>query len=301
MPVTGLMMDLKRMAVHDGPGIRTTLFLKGCSLRCIWCHNPEGISPRPELAYYAHKCIDCGQCVPVCPQKAHIMTETGHCIDRKLCIPCGACVTACLGDALKSYGQSITVKDALLLVMEDRIFYGNTGGVTLSGGEPLLQKEFVLEFLKAAKAEGLHTAVDTCGHVPWSSYETILPYTDIFLYDIKHINPEQHQKLTGHTNKLILQNLQKLSDAGARIEVRMPLVPGCNDDEKTLRGIGEFLGKLSIDKIRVLPYHALARSKYSALDLLDTMPRVASPDETHIQSAVVVLRHYNLSAVSGNS
>lgn len=301
MAVTGMMMDLKRMAVHDGPGLRTTLFLKGCPLRCIWCHNPEGISSRSQLAYYAHKCIGCGQCLSACPRHAHSITAEGHVYDRTKCVSCGACVDACLGDALKLYGHKVTVEEALALALEDRMFYGETGGVTLSGGEPMLQKEFVLHFLKAAKAEKLHTAIDTCGCAAWEAYEAILPYADMFLYDIKHIDPEKHRLLTGQSNERILDNLKRLSDAGKCIEIRMPLVPGCNDDPETLEKIGEYLGQMSISKMRVLPYHSLARSKYASLGLQDTMPDVPSPSDEQIEAVVTLLNRHHVPAVSGRA
>lgn len=226
MEATGLLMDVKRFAVHDGPGIRTTLFLKGCPLTCIWCHNPEGIYGRPQLAYYAHKCITCGECAGVCPRHAHAMTAQGHVLDRDACAACGACEEACLGEALKLYGRSITVDQAVQIAMEDVDFYAEKGGVTLSGGEPLLQRGFTAAFLEQIKRRGVHTAVDTCGCVPWEAFESVLPYTDLFLYDIKHIDPRAHQRLTGKTNEAILRNIRRLSDVGARIEVRLPLVPG---------------------------------------------------------------------------
>jgi len=298
MSVQGMIMDVKRMAVHDGPGIRTTLFLKGCPLRCIWCHNPEGIGRAPQLAYYEHKCISCGECASVCVQSAHIMDQTGHHLDRSKCAACGKCESVCLGDALKHYGRTVNVQEALAIALEDRAFYGKEGGLTLSGGEPLLQAEFVRELLQAAKAEGLHTAVDTCGCVPWSAYESVLPYADMFLYDIKHIDPAQHRLLTGCTNELILDNLRRLSDSGARIEIRMPLVPGCNDDEQTLTGIGRFLGSLRIERMKVLPYHALARSKYRALGMKDTMPDVETPDKQQLADACRILISQGVNAVS---
>ena len=299
MELTGRIMDVKRFAVHDGPGIRTTLFLKGCPLKCRWCHNPEGISPWPQMAYYAHKCIGCGECVSVCAYGAQRMGEEGHVYDRARCVACGKCEEACLGEAMKRFGREITVEEAAQLLSEDRAFYGDQGGATLSGGEPLLQKDFAVAVLKRMREMGISTAVDTCGCVPRAAFEAALPYTDIFLYDVKHIDPEQHRRLTGQSNERILENIRFLSDAGARIEVRMPLVPGCNDDEETLRGIGAFLGKLRIERMKVLPYHAMARSKYQALGMEDTMPRVDSPSNETLNRAVSILREYQVNAVSG--
>jgi len=300
MSATALLMDVKKFAVHDGPGVRTTLFLKGCTLRCIWCHNPEGISPKPELAYYAHKCIGCGECVRVCPNGAHSISADGHVFNREKCIACGACEPACLGEAIKLFGKEIDVDEALRIALEDRMFYSTSGGgVTISGGEPLLHAEFVRELCERLHGEGIHTAVDTCGCVPWSAFETVLPVADMFLYDIKQFDSDAHKALTGAGNERILENLQRLSDAGKRIEIRMPFVPGCNSDDETVHKIGEFLGKLNIERMKVLPYHSLARSKYVALGKEDTMPHVDAPSDEMLNHAVEILRSHGVNAVSG--
>ena len=293
------LMDVKRFAVHDGPGLRTTLFLKGCSLRCAWCHNPEGISHEKQLAYYAHKCIGCGECVRVCSRGAHKISETGHAFVRESCIGCGECEKVCLGEALTLFGRDIDVEEGYRIVTEDAIFYRETGGVTVSGGEPLLHADFINSLFTRLKEDGIHTAVDTCGNIPWSAFEKVLPVTDLFLYDIKHIDPVSHKALTGADNILILENLKKLSGLGAKIEIRMPLVPGANDGEETLRGIGAFLGGLNITKMKVLPYHSMARSKYAALGMKDTMPDVPSPTDSELAAAVELLKSYGVNTVSG--
>lgn len=298
--MTGLLMDVKKFAVHDGPGIRTTLFLKGCSLKCAWCHNPEGISARPEMAYYAHKCINCLECARVCPRGAHAVSDGKHQFLRDKCASCALCEEACLGEAMKRFGREISAHEGAEILLEDRAFYEQSGGgVTVSGGEPLLQSGYVKELFALIKREGVHTAVDTCGNVDWAAFERVLPVTDMFLYDIKHIDPDAHRRLTGADNSRILNNLRRLSDAGARIEMRMPLVPGANDDEGTLRGIGEALGALNIERMKVLPYHSMARSKYLALGMEDTMPRVDSPSDDDISRAVKLLISYGINAVSG--
>ena len=205
-------IDVKRFAVHDGPGIRTTLFLKGCSLRCIWCHNPESRLPQPELAIHYPKCTGCGECAKFC--SCHKIVAGEHEFDRARCKACGNCEEVCPAGALELFGKSMTVDEAAEKLLEDRIFYADGGGITLSGGEPLLQSGFCAELLARMKSEKIHCAVDTCGNVPWSAFEAVLPYTDMFLYDFKCADPEKHRRLTGARNDLLLENLKKLDGAG---------------------------------------------------------------------------------------
>ncbi len=301
MSATGILLETKRFAVHDGPGIRTTFFLKGCTLKCIWCHNPESISGKPQLAYYQHKCINCGECVEVCQEHAHSIGENGHVFDAELCRNCGLCETVCLGKALKLYGKRMSVDEALQIALEDREFYLNTnGGVTISGGEPLFQPEFTIEFLATLKANKIHTALDSCCNVSWENLSATLPHTDLYLIDFKHADSEMHRKLTGHPNEKIKENLQKLSQNGAKIEIRIPFVPGCNDSDENMEETGKFLGALdNITYVKLLPYHALARSKYASLGIKDTMPQAESPDEDVLEHAASILRKYNLNANSG--
>ena len=299
METQGMLMDVKRFAVHDGPGIRTTLFLKGCSLTCVWCHNPEGIGFGAQMAYYAHKCIGCGECVAACRAGAQRMEAGRHAYVRAACTACGACEPVCLGEAMKRFGRRVSLEEACAIALEDRMFYGDGGGVTLSGGEPLMQADFAAALLERLRKEGVHTAVDTCGNVDWAAFEKVLPHTDLFLYDVKHIDPQRHAALTGRSNEVILRNLRRLCETGKRVEIRMPLVPGANDDEATLRGIGALLGSLPIERMRVLPYHSMARSKYAALGMEDTLPRVESPTEAEVGRAVALLREYGVPAISG--
>ncbi len=298
--LTGIILEPKRFAVHDGPGIRTTFFLKGCPLRCLWCHNPESISPQPELAYYAHKCIRCGECAAICRSGAHGMAGEEHRFDRNRCTVCGSCETVCLGRALRIYGKRVSPEEVVALALQDRIFYEQSGGgVTLSGGEPLFQAEFCLELLNQLKAAGLHTALDTCCFVPRPALEAALPVTDRFLVDFKHSDSVRHRELTGQGNELILENLRFLSERGAEIEIRIPFVPGCNDSEENMERTGEILGSLNIDSVKLLPYHALARSKYAALGKKDTMPSAPSPSPQQIDHAVQILRKHHVNASSG--
>ena len=292
--------DIKRFAVHDGPGIRTTLFLKGCPLKCIWCHNPESISPEVQMAFYAHRCTACGECAEYCRENAHAIKDQKHFLKRDKCNYCGSCEKECPSSALKIYGKKMSLDDAFRIVMEDAVFYeGSGGGVTISGGEPLLQKDFTIAFLKKLKQNHIHTALDTCAFVPENSLKEALPVTDLFLVDFKHCDPVRHRELTGQTNEIIKKNLQFLSGNGAEIEIRIPFVPGCNDDESNLQQSADFLGKLKIREVKLLPYHSLARSKYLALDLPDTMPEQESPAEEKIQKAAEVMRKFGLNVKSG--
>ncbi len=296
MSTTGIIFDVKRFAVHDGPGVRTTLFLKGCPLRCLWCHNPESMLVQPRLAYYVHKCLHCGECVSVCPTHAHALFDGKHAFDRSVCTACGACEEACLGSALKNYGEAISVDEAVQIVIEDRDFYGEDGGVTLSGGEPLFQMEFCCDFLKQLKALGIHTAVDTCGCVAWSALEKVLSVADIFLWDFKHSDREEHRRLTGLPNDLILENLNKLVECGARIEVRIPLVPGCNDSEENLSATAKILKKLHVERVRILPYHALARTKYEALGMKNAIHDFSPSEPEIVLCAVDIFRSRGINA-----
>ena len=266
MKNTSIIFEIKRFAVHDGDGIRTTVFLKGCPLRCVWCHNPEGLTAAPQEAFYAHKCIACGEC-----QKADFQSED------------------CLGEARTLYGKEMSVDALLPLLLEDREFYENSGGgVTLSGGECLLQADFCRELLKRLKEEGIHTAVDTCGFVPREAFEKVMPYTDIFLYDLKAYRADVHQKCTGVENQLILDNLRYLDACEKQVEIRIPFVPDYNDGE--IEAIGDFLKTLhTVQKIRVLPYHNYAGSKYEALGMKNTLP-ARRPTEKELQKAKNTLK-----------
>ena len=290
-------IDVKRFAVHDGPGIRTTLFLKGCSLRCIWCHNPESRPPQPELAIHYPKCTGCGECAKFC--SCHKITAGEHEFDRARCRACGRCEEVCPAGALELFGKSMTVDEAAEKLLEDRIFYADGGGITLSGGEPLLQSGFCAELLPRMKEEKIHCAVDTCGNVPWSAFEAVLPYTDMFLYDFKCADPEKHLRLTGARNDLLLENLRKLDGTGKNIEIRMVMVPGLTMGEADLRGAGEFLSRLrNVSAVRLLAYHALARSKFKAVGHPDTMPDAESPDVEALEKSATILRSFSLNVIN---
>ena len=285
--------EIKPFAVHDGDGIRTTVFFKGCPLKCVWCHNPEGISAVAELAYFDHKCIHCGECLSVGPSGAHTLVDGVHHFHRDQCIACGRCADACLGDALTFYGKEYTVEELLPILLRDKAFYQNSGGgVTLSGGECLLHAGFCAALLKALKAEGIHTAVDTCGMVTKGALDKVLPYTDVFLYDVKGVDEDTHIHCTGQANAQILDNLRYLDEQGAAVEIRIPYVPNFNDKE--MEKIGQLLSGLKhLTKVRILPYHNLAGSKYTSLGLKNTLPgRV--PTQNEVTMVEDTLKKYGL-------
>ena len=276
--------EVKRFAVHDGDGIRTTVFLKGCPLRCRWCHNPEGISPSPELAFYGHKCIGCGECLAVCPSGAHKIENGVHTLDRSLCISCGKCPEVCLGEALTLYGKEMSVDELLPLLLQDRDFYENSGGgITVSGGECLMHADFCRELLERLKKEGINTAVDTCGFAAREMLDKVIPFTDVFLYDLKAYKEEVHISCTARENGIILENLKYLDLKGKKIEIRIPFVPGYNDGD--IEDIAKFLSPFkNVSKIRLLPYHSYASSKYSALGMENTLPE-RMPEEAELLRA----------------
>lgn len=295
--ITGRVLNLDRLSVHDGPGIRTTVFLKGCPLRCRWCHNPESARPEPEIGFLLRQCVRCGACVQVCPNDAHRIVDGEHLYDRDLCAQCGLCVEACLPGALELYGRDLPVDEVVAAVLEDRTFYDKSGGgCTVSGGEPLLQAEFVAALGAALRAAGIHVAIDTSGAVAWSRFEAVLPHCDLFLYDLKHTDDARHREHTGCTNQMVLDNLRRLSRVGVPIEIRIPLIPGFNLDDSSLLAAGEFLAGLNhLTGIRLLPYH-VARSKYETVGHSDTMPEVPPPTTEELVRAAELLRQAGLTA-----
>ena len=271
--------EVKHFAVHDGPGIRTTVFFKGCPLKCVWCHNPEGISANKQLGFIEHKCVNCGACAAVCPTGAHSMRDGIHQFERSKCELCEKCIGACHSNALLTYGREIDIDSLISELMEDIDFYeSSNGGVTLSGGECLLQADFCAELLKALKEKGIHTAVDTCGYVNKEALDKVMKYTDLFLYDIKAIDEDVHLKCTGRPNKLILENLQYIDANDKAIEIRYPYVPQYNCDQA--KKIVEFVKTLkNVSGVKVLPYHNYAATKYKSLSLDNTLPAILPTDE----------------------
>lgn len=262
-----MITNIQRFCTHDGPGIRTTVFLKGCNLHCKWCHNPETLSAKVDIEFYKERCLSCGNCTQFCPQNALSMTETGLKFERNQCIACGKCAQICAPMALMKTGQQATVEDVMTEVCRDSAFYSDKGGLTISGGEPLLQPDFVCALLDAAKKEYINTAVDTAGNIPLEVIHRIAERNDLFLFDLKAITPELHKEATGVTNEQILSNLLYLSKNGKRIHIRVPVIPRINDSEKELTAIADFISSLPcVERIDLLPFHQIGKSKYAALN-----------------------------------
>jgi pyruvate formate lyase activating enzyme len=265
----GLIFDVKKYSINDGPGIRTTVFFKGCPLRCRWCHNPEGQSFKPEIMIRPSRCLaDCSKCVAACPEGAVVRTAGVPTVDRTRCPACGKCADVCPGQAIELVGRRLSAAELVAEVEKDRIFLEESGGgVTFSGGEPLSQPDFLLELLELCRKKEIHATVDTCGFAPPAVLESVGEKTDLFLFDLKTIEEKKHVAFTGVPNTLILENLRRLAARGRRVIVRIPVVPGVNDDEKNILGTAEFLRSLgTISDISLLPYHRLGRDKYKGLE-----------------------------------
>ena len=271
--MTATIFEIKRFAVHDGDGIRTTVFFKGCPLRCVWCHNPESQRRKIDIAYYGNKCIKCGACAEVCENGCHLIGDGVHVYDRNNCISCGKCGKACFVGAIESLGRSESVENVIGEVEKDKGFYKNSGGgLTVSGGEPLMQAEFLYELLSEAKKRGIHTCLETCGFADKKTVERIAPLVDIFLYDIKETDENNHKALTGVSLAPILENLRLLDSLGAKIILRCPIIPGKNMRDTHLKEIAELAASLkSVYEINVMAFHTLGSSKYDALSMHDEM------------------------------
>ena len=270
----GMIMDILRGSVHDGPGIRTTVFLKGCTLHCLWCHNPEGINKNPQLRYDDKKCIRCKKCMEACPNGVHIMEEEGrHKVSFPLCILCGKCVQACPVNALSIVGHKMTSGEVLGLVKKDMAFYQKTGGgVTLSGGEPLMQPDFALELLSGCQKLGIHTAIETAGNVPWQALEATIGLTDLYLFDYKATTGKMQQKYTGGSRERILENLSGLcsvlmENQAGEVWLRCPVIPGVNDRKEHFRTIRRLKEYGAVKKVELMPYHELGTYKWEQVGM----------------------------------
>jgi len=316
---SGTIFDLKKYSINDGPGIRTTVFFSGCPLSCLWCHNPESQSLALDLLYRAGRCLLCGACVEACPENA-ISLETKnqytdeHGIglensvkkraqkiftDRSKCIHCQTCIAGCYSGAREFSGHAVTIKQAMVQIQREIPFYDESGGgVTFSGGEPLMQPSLLSALLKACRNQEIHTGVDTSGFANWNVFEQIRADVDLFLYDLKHMDSIRHRKVTGVPNEVILENLRRLSTMGAKCVIRIPLIPGINDDEKNLVESGKFLASLPhIEGVELMGYHDIAQAKYEALGREYALVGTKPPTEAEVSNAADVLRSYGLSVV----
>ena len=300
---TGRIFEIQRFSIHDGPGIRTTVFLKGCTLRCLWCHNPEGIDVAQAISFMPGRCIGCRYCFSVCKHNAHRMEGDRHVLDREACALCGSCTEKCYSGALELVGRNMTVPEVMDEVLRDKPFYETSGGgMTLSGGEPLMQIEFVATLLHAAGQAGLHRAVETCGHVAREKFRRILDDVNVFLYDIKDIDSARHRELTGSSNEQILDNLRFLHDSGAAVLVRLPIIPGLNDREDHFQGIARLAAGLpKLLGFEVMPYHPLGTGKFHRLGGKDPLDAIASPSSAAVSDWIGALRNLGVPVVNDSS
>lgn len=295
MSTTGMIFDIKKYSINDGPGIRTTVFFQGCPLACQWCHNPESQPKTSVLMYRANRCVLCGECVGVCEH--HSISINGRVeTNRDTCEVCGACAEACYNGAREVSGYKASVEQVMSEVLRDTPFYESSGGgVTFSGGEPLMQHRFLLELLLACRERDLHTVVDTSGFAAWEVLNSIREQVNLFLFDLKMMDDERHIRFTGVSNKLILSNLKQLAENGSAIYIRIPLIPGINDDEENLRQSGEFIRALpNISGVELMGYHDLAEAKYEALGLNYLLKGIKAPVRDQLQLSAAILERTGL-------
>ena len=297
-----LIFDIKRYSINDGPGIRATIFFKGCPLNCQWCHNPESISPKVQKLFTAAKCIGCGECCSVCPLSACSLTPAGVITDGDLCTLCGKCAEVCPALATEMSGRYYSVADLLEVVKKERPFFDQSGGgVTFSGGEPLLYPEFLIEVLEACGRQNIHRAVDTSGFVKKETLLQVAQHTDLFLYDLKLVDAEKHKRYTGVGNRLILDNLTALAEYGSEIQIRIPLVGGVNDDGGSIAAMAAYVADLPGEKraVNLLPFHDVARGKDEKLGQERDLAALSEPGADALQGTIDVFAEYGLNATVG--
>ena len=298
--MTGTVFNTQKFSIHDGTGIRTLIFMKGCPLRCIWCSNPESQRPGPEVMFVRSKCTGCGKCVALCREAA--VDDVTFDIDRSRCVKCGLCTSKCYAGAKKMTGRQVTVREMMELIEKDRIFYTNSGGgITVGGGEPAMQHGFVEELLKACRESHIHTAIETCGYGRWQDICGMFDNADQIFFDLKAMDPELHRRLTGVSNELILNNAEQAAVRGKEVIFRIPLIPGCNDSLTNIEETGAFVGGLSGNGsnvfIEILPYHDLGRDKYRWLDMDYGLEDTGKPDATQVEELKTILKNRGCSVV----
>jgi pyruvate formate lyase activating enzyme len=282
--VPGLVFDIRHYSVHDGPGIRTAVFFKGCPLSCWWCHNPEGRSPEPNLVLDGKRCLDCGECLAVCPEGATIREEGVIRTLPALCRVCGACAEACPAEARQIAGRWMAATAVIAEIEKDVVFYDESGGgVTFSGGEPLAQPQFLEALLEACAGRRIHTAVDTCGYGDLSLLLHLSEKVDLFLYDFKMLDPGKHRKYTGVSNDPILENLEALAQRKKPVVIRFPIIPGVNDGGEDIHKMCAFLSRLSLRRIDLLPYHRIGVDKYPRIGMKYRLEELQPPPAEHVQ------------------
>lgn len=300
--MTPLIFDIKRYALNDGPGIRITIFLKGCPLSCKWCHNPESQSAAAQKLYTEKNCIGAQECIAVCPENALELTPKGIVTNYNACTLCGLCADVCPTKAMEMSGEMYNVEQLMEIIEKERVHIDHSGGgVTFSGGEPLMHSEFLLKMLKACGKRKLHRTVDTSGFADTKTLLEVAKHTDLFLYDVKHMDSKIHKKWTGVGNKLILENLKLLAETGANINIRIPLVKNVNADEDSLKEIAQFISKLSGGKpeVNLLPYHNIAANKYNKLGLKYKEFNMAEPSEKEQNKAIEIFHQLGIAAEIG--
>jgi pyruvate formate lyase activating enzyme len=294
--IKGLVFDIRKFSIHDGPGIRTAVFFKGCPLNCQWCHNPESQSPKLEMIWRPNRCIRCGACEAICAEGAISLNGDGASMDREKCTLCGDCIKVCYAEGREIVGREMTVAQVMAEIERDVAFFDESGGgVTFSGGEPLLQWRFLIALLRASKEKEIRTAVDTSGFATWEVLDSVRPYVDLFLYDLKLMDDRKHREFTGVSNQLILQNLQMLSSLGHNIFLRVPIIPGVNDDAENLHQIGMFAAALSrVHHVDILPYHHAGIDKYDRLNKTYALPEIRPPSDERMSEIQQALEEHNL-------
>ena len=298
----GLIFDIKRYAINDGPGIRVVIFFKGCNMHCEWCHNPEGIYGRVEKMYSPSKCIKCGTCVDICPENAITLHSDGITTDKGLCTLCGKCAEVCPTKAIQMSGKAMSVSEIMDVIEKERVFFDQSGGgVTFSGGEPLVHSQVLIELLDECGKRGIHRAVDTAGNIKTETLLKVALRTDLFLYDLKMMDTGLHEQWTGVGNEKILHNLKILAEAGARIIIRIPLIGGINDNGENIRQTADFLRSLAGEKkeVHLLPYHKIAQTKYMKLGKQEDFELFSEPDEETLERIIATFLEYGIKATTG--